>query len=145
MRDHFEMIKLRTLVYDQLGRRDVDRLTDAQVLKLAAQLQQRSSPHMSSMSGDINPDRYLKVLTDLIDSGRRLDNQIIIELEDGTTLIFRRDVGDKAHPIGKRYSEPVDHYNIEVQAPKSGGRRGKKTVYNMHVIIDKDLNVIDRF
>jgi hypothetical protein len=45
------------------------------------------------------------------------------ELEDGTRVLFRKDFGTEAHPVGGPFqgSGPVDHYNIEIQVPRSNG------------------------
>jgi|GEM_PF-1536176 len=70
-------------------------------------------------------------------------NQLEKTLEDGTKVIFRRDIGEHAHPIGKAYREPVDHYNIEVHSPHPT-RPGKYIPeQNAHIIIDKNFNLVE--
>lgn len=49
------------------------------------------------------------------------------------------------HPIGSRYPNPTDHWNIEVQAPRPGvpGRYDLKKV--IHIVLDEFGNVKDVF
>lgn len=70
-------------------------------------------------------------------------HQLETTLEDGTKVIFRRDIGEHAHPIGKNYPEPVDHYNVEVHSPDPT-RPGKFIPkQNAHIIVDQDLNPVE--
>lgn len=72
-------------------------------------------------------------------------NQLEAVLDDGSKVIFRRDIGDHAHPIGKDYLTPVDHYNIEIHA-SNPARPGKFTAKeNIHIILDENLQPIDIF
>ncbi|WP_421522854.1 VENN motif pre-toxin domain-containing protein [Neisseria yangbaofengii] len=61
-------------------------------------------------------------------------NQLIYTLDDGTRLIFRKDFGDKAHPIGNIFQGKgaIDHYNIEVQIPRANG--SVRTIENLHIV-----------
>lgn len=70
-------------------------------------------------------------------------HQLETTLEDGTKVIFRRDIGEHAHPIGRNYPEPVDHYNIEVHSPNPA-RPGKFIrEQNAHIIVDQNLNPVE--
>ncbi|AVR96421.1 RHS repeat domain-containing protein [Pseudoduganella armeniaca] len=57
-------------------------------------------------------------------------NQLMTTLEDGTRVIFRKDFGDNAHPIGGPFQGqgPINHYNIQIQS--ASGR----TIENVHVV-----------
>jgi len=69
---------------------------------------------------------------------------IITHLDDGTTVIFRRDTGDYAHAISSQgYPAPVDHINIEIQVPTPRG--GNKPKWDFHIILDDLGDVIDTF
>lgn len=70
-------------------------------------------------------------------------NQLETILEDGTKVIFRRDVGENAHSIGKTYPQPTDHYNVEVHVPDPVKTGRYNSIQNMHVIVDKNMNVSD--
>jgi len=72
-------------------------------------------------------------------------NQLEAMLDDGSKVIFRRDIGEHAHPIGKDYSNPVDHYNIEIHAANPA-RPGKFTPKeNVHIVVDENLYPTDIF
>ncbi|WP_312267624.1 hypothetical protein [Neisseria sp.] len=61
-------------------------------------------------------------------------NQLMYTLDDGTRLIFRKDFGDKAHPIGNIFQGKgaIDHYNIEVQIPRANG--SVRIIENLHIV-----------
>ena len=72
-------------------------------------------------------------------------NQLEAILDDGTKVIFRRDIGEHAHPIGKDYPTPVDHYNIEIHA-SNPARPGKFIPQeNVHIVVDESLQPVDIF
>jgi hypothetical protein len=58
----------------------------------------------------------------------------------GSKVIFRKDFGAKAHPIGAKYPNPVNHYNIEIHSPY---RNSYQQVENYHLIVDTAGKVID--
>lgn len=74
-------------------------------------------------------------------------NQLEAVLDDGTKVIFRRDIGEHAHPIGKDYPAPVDHYNINIEIHASNSTRPGKFILqeNVHIVIDENLQPIDVF
>ncbi len=72
-------------------------------------------------------------------------NQLETTLSDGTKVLFRRDIGGHAHEIGDKYPMPVDHYNIEIQVPRVNRLDRFKTVENLHIIVNQDLQPIDIF
>jgi RHS repeat-associated protein len=63
-------------------------------------------------------------------------------LGSGHKVIFRRDFGAKAHPIGSKYPQPVDHYNIEVHKPDRCPGRFKRML-DLHIVVDANGNVVD--
>jgi len=84
--------------------------------------------------------KALDLVTDLLKQAKPIGkkgNQLMTELEDGYKMIFRRDVGEFAHPIGSKYPNAIDHYNIELQ--NSFGN----IKFNMHIIVDKFGKVLD--
>jgi len=62
--------------------------------------------------------------------------QLIAELEDGSRVMFRKDFGAQAHPVGGPFkgAGPIDHYNIEIQVMKPNGT--VKTIENIHAVPD---------
>jgi hypothetical protein len=68
-------------------------------------------------------------------SGR--SNQLMTVLDDGTKVIFRKDFGAQAHPVGGPFQGKgaIDHYNIEIQAPRTSSS-GVKTIENIHLVPD---------
>ena len=73
-------------------------------------------------------------------------NQLEAILGDGTKVIFRRDIGDHAHPIGAVYPPICSlDYNIEIHA-SNPAKPGKFTPQeNVHIIVDEKLQPIDIF
>ncbi len=72
-------------------------------------------------------------------------NQLEAILDDGSKVIFRRDIGEHAHPIGKDYPNPTDHYNIEIHTANPA-RPGKFTPQeNVHIVVDDKLQIVDVF
>jgi hypothetical protein len=69
-----------------------------------------------------------------------LEHQIEFDLSEGK-IIFRRDIGNHAHKI-KRYGEniKIDHYNVEIWKKTS---RAYEKKYNLHIILDENINVIE--
>jgi hypothetical protein len=57
-------------------------------------------------------------------------SQLMTTLPDGTKILFRKDFGDNAHPIGGPFqgSGDINHYNIQVQLPNG------RSVQNLHVV-----------
>ncbi|REE81238.1 RHS repeat-associated protein [Paenibacillus taihuensis] len=83
--------------------------------------------------------KAIDLLVDLIKQSKPLGkkgNQLYKELEDGWKIIFRKDVGDHAHPIRPEYPDPVDHFNIEIQNAYGNIK------YNLHIIVDEAGKVI---
>ncbi len=76
-----------------------------------------------------------------------LGHQRMTVLDNGDRLIFRKDVGEFAHSIGKKYPNPVDHYNIDIQKQyiKKSGKFGHENFYKMHIIIDETGDYVDHF
>jgi hypothetical protein len=85
----------------------------------------------------------LDTMRELIENGEIRGNNIINQVDDNTQVIFRRDTGPNAHPIGQRYPNPVDHYNIEFQTRGSSGKWRPR--HTFHIIIDELGNIIDTF
>jgi RHS repeat-associated protein len=75
-------------------------------------------------------------LKDILSNAKRVGDRLESTLEDGTKVIFRQDIGNKAHPIGTKYPNPVDHYNIEVHAPIPGRPGRYNQVGDAHIIVD---------
>ena len=72
-------------------------------------------------------------------------NQLEAVLDDGSKVIFRRDIGEHAHSIGKDYPNPTDHYNIEIHTANPA-RPGKFTPQeNVHIVVDDKLQLVDVF
>ncbi|ROV53655.1 hypothetical protein EGS38_11800, partial [Neisseria chenwenguii] len=61
-------------------------------------------------------------------------SQLMHTLNDGTRLIFRKDFGSQAHPIGNIFQGKgaINHYNIEVQIPRANG--SVRTIENLHIV-----------
>jgi Pre-toxin TG len=90
------------------------------------------------INGNIkNIDKLKQVLRE----SKRVGDRLETILDDGSKVIFRRDVGEHAHPIGKKYRQPVDHYNVEIHVPTKSGRWKQKE--NFHIIIDNNGKVIE--
>ena len=71
-------------------------------------------------------------------------NQLEKVLDDGTKVIFRRDVGEYAHEIKRGSGVKVDHFNVEVQEP--GAKAGRfNSRENLHIVIDENLNFVEAF
>jgi hypothetical protein len=85
----------------------------------------------------------LKSLLDEAKPTPGVSHQLETVLDDGTKIIFRRDVGEHAHPIGRNYPDPVDHYNIEVHTPDPSRPGRIIREQNVHIILDNKLNPID--
>jgi filamentous hemagglutinin len=62
-------------------------------------------------------------------------NQLMTVLEDGTKVIFRKDFGANAHAVGGPYQGQgnIDHYNIEIQVPKT---KGVRIIEDVHIVPD---------
>ena len=93
--------------------------------------------------GDSAPlDDIISIMKDgtLTPDGRN----IITQLDDGTKVIFRMDVGQYAHSIdGHGYHDPVDHISIEIQT--KGPRGNYKTKWDFHIILDGAGEVVNSF
>ena len=63
-------------------------------------------------------------------------------LDDGSKVIFRRDVGSKAHPL-PGYPKPTDHWNIEVHKPIPGRPGRFEPAQNTHIVLDPSGKPID--
>jgi len=63
-------------------------------------------------------------------------------LDDGLKVIFRRDVGPKAHPL-PGYPKPTDHWNIEVHKPIPGRPGRFEPVQDTHIVLDPSGKPID--
>ena len=72
-------------------------------------------------------------------------NQLEAILNDGSKVIFRRDIGEHAHNLYPKYplGTKTDHFNIEIQKPNTQG--GFKTIENLHIVVDKQLNPVEVF
>ncbi|UPT86955.1 hypothetical protein HAP41_0000043200 [Bradyrhizobium barranii subsp. apii] len=53
-------------------------------------------------------------------------------LDDGTRVLFRKDFGESAHPLGGPFKGMgnIDHYNIEIQSAAG------KQLENIHIVPD---------
>ena len=76
-------------------------------------------------------------------------HQSEIVLDDGTKVIFRRDMGEKAHPLDTLHHDfagkgNIDHYNIEVHVPKQGKKAEakQKATGNVRRTPKEDLHII---
>ena len=90
-------------------------------------------------------DFRVRLLLELAARGARDGKQIISRLDDGTEVVFRRDIGPDAHRILPRYPDPVDHWNIEVQAPRVGRSGRYQVVLKVHVVVDARNKVVDHW
>ena len=79
----------------------------------------------------------------LLKKSKRVENRLESVMEDGTKIIFRRDLGTNAHPIGGRYLTPVEHYNIEFHSPNRSG--GYTKTHNFHIIMDQNGRVVENY
>jgi RHS repeat-associated protein len=84
--------------------------------------------------------RALNVIEKALKSAKQVGDRLEATLKDGSKVIFRKDFGPKAHPIGSKYPNPVNHYNIEIHVPYRGGY---KVTLDVHVIVDSAGKVID--
>jgi len=75
---------------------------------------------------------------------QRHDHQWETILSDGNKLIVRRDIGKHAHPIGKKYRNPVNHWNIQLQKLNTLNQRFEP-YYNFHIIVDDKFNIVEAF
>ncbi len=82
-------------------------------------------------------------LLDALSQAQQVGDRLEATLDDGAKLIFRQDIGAKAHPIGSKYPQPVDHYNVEIHKPVPGRPGRFKQVGDLHLILDVAGNVID--
>ena len=64
--------------------------------------------------------------------------QLMYVVNDGTKIIFRKDFGDKAHPLGGPFigKGKIDHYNIEIQNSKG------RTIENLHAVPDEEGSLV---
>ena len=96
-------------------------------------------PDLAEVAKDLKCDESsaISVLKSYIDKGVMKDNRIEAMIDADSKIVFRKDFGDKAHPIRSHgYTSPVDHYNIEIQAFDS--LRGKWNVTRKwHIVIDE--------
>lgn len=84
------------------------------------------------------------IVAKLVATGKRTtEKQIESVLEDGSKVVFRRDIGTHAHGLPGKYrgQGKIDHYNIEIQVPNLRGKFEVKE--NIHLILDENFNVID--
>lgn len=76
-------------------------------------------------------------------------HQLQAVLDDGSKVIIRRDIGEYAHSIGKKYLQKTPHYNIEIHKPKPpkwpGDSINYKVTNKIHIILDKNMKPIDIF
>jgi RHS repeat-associated protein len=94
----------------------------------------------STGSTSNNPKDILKKL--LEQAKQHPSGRLEIDLDDGGKIVIHKDFGADAHPIGSRYPNDVDHYNIVVMKPdRTPGRFQEEA--NLHVIMDDLGNVID--
>ena len=81
-------------------------------------------------------------LQDALSNAKRVDDRLETMVDDHK-VIFRQDTGAKAHPLGAKYPNPVDHYNVEIHAPRKG-RPGKfDQILDGHLIVDSNGKVVD--
>jgi hypothetical protein len=99
---------------------------------------------VSPSSGGLAPLRgqrgSIGVLSDMLAKASRIEgdkhpNQLRYIMDNGTSVLFRKDFGNDNHDVNGPYrgQGPIDHYNIEVQVP---GTRGVKKVENLHMVPD---------
>ena len=69
-------------------------------------------------------------------------HQLSTTLCDGTKVIFRRDIGERSHPIRRYGPDPVDHYNVEVQKQRPGRAERYRPMGKVHIVVNKDLQPI---
>jgi hypothetical protein len=87
-------------------------------------------------------DELSKLLQQAQPVGKK-GNQVGLVLSNNVKLLFRRDVGIHAHSIGKKYPNPVDHYNIEIHIPERSGNY--ENFYNYHIILDHNKKLVEYF
>jgi len=80
------------------------------------------------------------ILQKALKTAKQVGDRLEATLKDGSKVVFRKDFGAKAHPIGSKYLNPVNHYNIEIHVPYRGGY---KIALDAHVIVDSAGKVID--
>jgi hypothetical protein len=91
-------------------------------------------------SGRSNYNPLIEVLKTAVQNPKA-PNQYEAVLSDGSKVLFRRDIGEHAHPLKKGKSQSdVDHYNVVLQVPSKNGLRERA---NLHIIVDKDLNPVN--
>lgn len=71
-------------------------------------------------------------------------NQLETVLDDGTKVIFRRDIGEYAHELKRGTGIKVDHFNVEIQIP--GAKTGRfNSIENLHIVVDEKLKFVEAF
>jgi RHS repeat-associated protein len=90
-----------------------------------------------------NESQLNNPLEEIIKRTRKIDGRLETSLDDGSKIIFRRDIGQNAHPIGKKYQNPVDHFNIEIHKPVKNHLGRFKQTKDVHIIVNDKLEVID--
>lgn len=99
---------------------------------------------LAYVKGAYSEASKLKYISSLISNGRVEGNSIFYNLDDKTQIIFRKDFGEKSHPILPKYPTATNHYNIEIQK-YSEKRHQFKTWKDYHIIVDNNNKVIDYF
>ncbi len=99
---------------------------------------------LSYIQGCHSENEKIKYLSSLILNGKMEGRNISYQLDDNTKILFRKDFGDNAHPIGSKYPEPTNHFNIEIQKYSETKHQYQK-YRDYHIVIDENNNVIDYF
>jgi hypothetical protein len=83
-----------------------------------------------------------EIFQEVLNRAKWVGDRLESVLDDGYKVIFRRDVGERAHPLSAS-GESVDHWNIEVQRPIPGRPGRYEQVHNTHVILDESGNPVE--
>ncbi len=75
-----------------------------------------------------------------LSNAKNVNGRLETMLPDGGKVTFHQ---QHSHPIGAKYPNSVDHYNVRVWKPLGNGRY--KETFNGHIIIDNMGNVTDYF
>ena len=81
-----------------------------------------------------------KIIQKALKNAKWVNGRLEAKLPGGAKIVIRRDFGANAHPIGSKYPNPVNHYNIEIHTPYRGRF---KIELDAHLIVDSAGKVVD--
>ena len=136
-----------------VARSGADDFAGAVAARAAQQAAKKADDVVAATAQKAKPNVDLNDLLKKSTPTKGKPNQSEIVLNDGTKVVFRRDVGENAHKLDKLHSDfvgkgKIDHYNIEVHTPTQGSRAEamqkatgnvrRKQKEDLHIIPNKD-------